>query len=172
MWQPLLPVLAWSEACNDAWRAAAPAGEPSVMHQNIQALTYAVLPRAASGLPLGHCRPRAEQSAVSVMLLRGLQTVVSCRCARTATSWSSITQRISSPLIEQLVQCESAQLHERFHQNIAQKLDIADDLLVYNTPAAALYIVWLHSSRSTEKSTCGEMRLLCACRLCTSGNCY
>ena len=83
------------------------------------------------------------------MLLRGIQTVFSCRCARTATSRSSITQRISSPLIKQFVQCESAQLHECFHQNIVQKLDIADSLLVYINSAAALYTVWLQSSRLT-----------------------
>ena len=95
---------------------------------------------------------------MSVMLLGGIQTVISCRCAWTATSWSSITraQRISSPLIEQLVQCESAQLHERFHQNVAQKLDIADKFIVYIIPAAALYTVWLPSCRLSEQSTLGK----------------
>ena len=93
---------------------------------------------------------------MSMMLLRGIQTVDFCRCVWTATSWSSITRHISSPLTEHLVQCESAQLHERFHQNIAQKLDIADNLLVYIIPAAALYTVWLQSSRLSEQSTLGN----------------
>ena len=104
---------------------------------------------------------------MSVMLSRCVQTVVSCRCARTAASWRSITQRISSPLVEHLIQCESAQLHERFHQNVTQKLDIADNFFVYNIPAAALYTVWLQSCRSSNTSTCGEVQLLRACRLCT-----
>ena len=72
-------------------------------------------------------------AAVSLMHLMGVETRASCRCIRTASSWCSITQRISSPLTEHFVQCKSAQLHERFHKNIAQKLTGAENLLVYNT---------------------------------------
>ena len=104
----------------------------------------------------------------SVMPLRGVQTLDFCRCARTAACWSSITWRISSPLIEHFVQCESAQLHERFHQNIAQKLDMVRGFTcVQYFPQQRCILYGCSLLGRVSMSTLGTVRLPCACMLCT-----